>query len=119
MSVCLSHWCDGYREQHHRRGQEHRLWHLCRRLPLFRHLHGAEGPLQHPKEDAVADAIQSNVQAEQMACTLPDALRVADEKASRLMTEYLCREAVYLLPQSGNTKAFLQTSGAIPASPQM
>ena len=34
---------------------------------------------------------------------IPEALSVAVKKSSRLMAEYLCREAGYMLPQSGNT----------------
>lgn len=69
-------------------------------------------PPQQPKEDKVTEAlrglIQSKNQAETIAAQLPDALSVAVEKSSRLMAEDLCREAGFMLPQSGNTRAFLE-----------
>lgn len=68
-------------------------------------------PPQQKKEDHVVEAlrglIQSKAQAECIAAELPDALSVAVEKSSRLMAEDLCREAGFMLPQSGNTKQFL------------
>ena len=48
---------------------------------------------------------------------MPDALSVAVEKSSRLMAEDLCREAGFMLPQSGNTKAFLESIKAYPGIP--
>ncbi len=70
-------------------------------------------PPQQPKEDKVVEAlrglIQSKAQSEMTASGLPDALSAAVEKSSRLMAEDLCREAGFMLPQSGNTKAFLQS----------
>ena len=72
-------------------------------------------PVQQPKEDKVVEAlrglVQSKAQAESIASQLPDALSVAVEKSSRLMAEDLCREAGFMLPQSGNTKAFLERKG--------
>lgn len=69
-------------------------------------------PPQQPKEAKVTEAlrglIQSKNQAETIAAQLPDALSVAVEKSSRLMAEDLCREAGFMLPQSGNTRAFLE-----------
>ena len=80
-----------------------------------------EYPPQQPKEDKVVEAlralIQSKAQAESIAAQLPDALSVAAEKSSRLMAEDLCREAGFMLPQSGNTKAFLESLKDIPDVP--
>src|SRR5574344_1473267 len=78
-------------------------------------------PVQQPKEDKVVEAlrglVQSKAQAESIASQLPDALSVAVEKSSRLMAEDLCREAGFMLPQSGNTKAFLESIKAYPDIP--
>ena len=78
-------------------------------------------PVQQPKEDKVVEAlrglVQSKAQAESIASQLPDALSVAVEKSSRLMAEDLCREAGFMLPQSGNTKAFLERIKAYPGIP--
>lgn len=78
-------------------------------------------PVQQPKEDMVTEAlrglIQSKAQAERIASQLPDALSVAIEKSSRLMAEDLCREAGFMLPQSGNTRAFLESIKTYPGIP--
>ena len=78
-------------------------------------------PVQQPKEDKVVEAlrglVQSKAQAESIASQLPDALSVAVEKSSRLMAEDLCREAGFMLPQSGNAKAFLERIKAYPGIP--
>ena len=75
-------------------------------------------PPQQKKEDHVVEAlrglIQSKAQAECIAAELPDALSVAVEKSSRLMAEDLCREAGFMLPQSGNTKQFLDAIRSYP-----
>ncbi len=80
-----------------------------------------EYPPQQPKEDKVVEAlrglIQSKAQAESIAAQLPDTLSVAVEKSSRLMAEDLCREAGFMLPQSGNTKTFLETIKNYPGVP--
>ena len=79
-------------------------------------------PPQQKKEDHVVEAlrglIQSKAQAECIAAELPDALSVALEKSSRLMAEDLCREAGFMLPQSGNTKQFLDAIRSYPDIPQ-
>ena len=79
-------------------------------------------PPQQKKEDHVVEAlrglIQSKAQAECIASKLPDALSVAVEKSSRLMAEDLCREAGFMLPQSGNTKQFLDAIRSYPDIPQ-
>jgi len=80
-----------------------------------------EYPPQQPKEDKVVDAlrglIQSKAEAESIAAQLPGALAAAAEKSSRLMAEDLCREAGYMLPQSGNTKNFLESVKNYPGVP--
>ncbi len=80
-----------------------------------------EYPPQQSKEDQVVEAlrglIQSKAQAETIAAQLPDALSVAVEKSSRLMAEDLCREAGFMLPQSGNTRTFLETIKTYPGVP--
>lgn len=67
---------------------------------------------QQPKADNTVQAlrilIQSKGQAENIAAALPDSLSVAVEKSSRLMAEDIWREVGFMLPQSGNTKEFLQ-----------
>ncbi len=78
-------------------------------------------PPQQPKEDKVVEAlralIQSKAAAETIAASRGDALSVAVEKSSRLMAEDLCREAGFMLPQSGNTKKFLKTIKTYPGIP--
>lgn len=78
-------------------------------------------PPQQPKDAKVTEAlrglIQSKNQAEVIAAQLPDALSAAIEKSSRLMAEDLCREAGFMLPQSGNTRAFLERVKAYPGIP--
>ena len=78
-------------------------------------------PPQQLKEEAVVEAlrvlIQSKAAAEGIASQLPDALSVAVERSSRLMAEDLCREAGFMLPQSANTRAFLETVRNYPGVP--
>ena len=78
-------------------------------------------PPQQPKEAKVVEAlrglIQSKAQAENIASQLPGALSVAVEKSSRLMAEDLCREAGFMLPQSSNTKTFLEQIKSYPGIP--
>ena len=78
-------------------------------------------PPQQPKEASVTEAlrslIQSKNQAEAMAAQLPDALSATVEKSARLMAEDLCREAGFMLPQSGNAKAFLESIRNYPGIP--
>ena len=72
-----------------------------------------ELPPQQPKEEKVVEALrgllQSKAKAENLAAQLPDPLSAAVEKSSRLMAEDLCREAGFMLPQSGNTREFLES----------
>lgn len=69
-------------------------------------------PPQQPKSEEVVRAIraivQSKVQAEKIAASLPDALSAALEKSCRLTAEDLMREAGYMLPQSENTRRLLE-----------
>ncbi|HIS59327.1 MAG TPA: 4Fe-4S binding protein [Candidatus Faecousia faecipullorum] len=78
-------------------------------------------PPQQPKEASVTEAlrslIQSKNQAEAMAAQLPDALSAAVEKSARLMAEDLCREAGFMLPQSGNAKICLESIRNYPGIP--
>ena len=81
-----------------------------------------EMPPQQPKSPQVTEAlralIRSKAAAENIAASLPGALAAAMEKSSRLMAEDLCREAGYMLPQSGNTRAFLEGLLKDPGVPQ-
>ncbi len=71
-----------------------------------------ELPPQQPKDEKVVEAlrglIQSKNRQESIAAGLPGALGAAIERSNRLMAEDLCREAGFMLPQSGNTKRFFR-----------
>lgn len=79
-------------------------------------------PPQQPKEKNVTDTlralVQSKAAAEEIASQLPDVLGEAIARSSRLMAEDLCREAGFMLPQSGNSKAFLESLRKDPHVPQ-
>ena len=81
-----------------------------------------ELPPQQPKGEVVVEAlrglIQNKAQAEAIAAQLPDVLSVAVERSSRLMAEDLCREAGFMLPQSGNTRQFLSSILTYPGVPR-
>lgn len=81
-----------------------------------------ELPPQQPKEEKVVEALrgllQSKAKAENLAAQLPDVLSAAVEKSSRLMAEDLCREAGFMLPQSGNTREFLESIRHYPGIPK-
>ncbi|MEG2073542.1 MAG: 4Fe-4S binding protein [Angelakisella sp.] len=80
-----------------------------------------EFPPQQPKTDAVAGAMKSlsgsKSAQEKLALQIAEAtndpilrqLCEAAAKSNRLMSEDILREAGYMLPQSGNTHAFLQS----------
>lgn len=72
-----------------------------------------EYPPQQPKSEEVKEALRalllSKAEAENIASQRKDALSAAVEKSCRLMAEDLCREAGFMLPQSGNAKKFLET----------
>ncbi len=78
-------------------------------------------PPQQPKDTDVVEAlrglIQSKASAETIASQMPDVLSAATAKSSRLMAEDLCREAGFMLPQSANTKAFLESIKSYPGVP--
>lgn len=79
-------------------------------------------PPQQEKKETVVEAlralIQSKEKAERLASGRLDALSAAVEKSCRLMAEDLCREAGYMIPQSGNTKAFLESIRDYPGVPE-
>lgn len=81
-----------------------------------------ELPPQQPKEEKVVEALRALVQnkakTEVIASKLPDKLSQAIEKSSRLMAEDLCREAGFMLPQSNNTKEFLEQIKTYPNVPK-
>ena len=78
-------------------------------------------PPQQPKDDTVIKALRSMIQskatAESIASQLPGTLSKAVAKSSRLMAEDLCREAGFMLPQSGNTKEKKKKIRSIPGIP--
>ena len=80
-----------------------------------------ELPPQQPKEDKVVEAlralVQSKAEAENIAAPLPGPLSKAVAPSSRLMAEDLCREAGFMLPQSANTKEFLELIKTYPEIP--
>lgn len=80
-----------------------------------------EYPPQQAKDEEVVDAlrglIQSKNKAEAIAAQLPGMLAAAAEKSSRLMAEDLCRESGFMLPQSANTKEFLEQIRNYPGIP--
>ena len=80
-----------------------------------------ELPPQQPKEDKVVEAlralVQSKAEAENIAAQLPGPLLKAVAKSSRLIAEDLCREAGFKLPQSANTKEFLELIKTYPEIP--
>nr|HML48633.1 ferritin family protein [Clostridia bacterium] len=70
-------------------------------------------PPQQPKRDAVVAALRrlsaSKAEQENLAAALPGKLAIAIEKSNRILAEDLLREAGYMLPQSGNARAFLES----------
>lgn len=70
-------------------------------------------PVQQVKTEAVMDALKallrSKAEQESIAAGLPGNLAKAIEKSNHIMAEDLIREAGYMLPQSDNTIAFLQS----------
>ena len=79
-------------------------------------------PTQQSKTDKIVEAlralVQSKAQAENIASQLPDTLSSSVAKSSRLMAEDLCREAGFMLPQSTNTKEFLEQIKSYPDIPK-
>lgn len=72
-----------------------------------------EYPPQQPKSEEVVRALKvllrSKSEQENIASGLSGKLAEAVEKSNRIMAEELIREAGFLLPQSENTKDFLQS----------
>lgn len=70
-------------------------------------------PEQQEVEDDVVTALhkllRSKSQQENIAAALPGKLAAALERANHIMAEELLRESGFLLPQSDNTKLFLQS----------
>ena len=73
-----------------------------------------EYPPQQRKDPAVTAALRrlaaGKAAQEQLASALPGALAKAVERSSRIMAEDLLREAGYMLPQSANARAMLETA---------
>ena len=73
-----------------------------------------EFPPQQQKDAAVAAALRrlasGKAAQEQLAAALPGKLAKALERSNRIMAEDLLREAGYMLPQSGNARALLETA---------
>ena len=65
--------------------------------------------------DALRALVQSKLALELAASKNGDALSAAIARSARLMAEDLCREAGYMLPQSGNTRAMLESLKSEPA----
>ncbi|MEG1857998.1 MAG: 4Fe-4S binding protein [Pseudoflavonifractor sp.] len=72
----------------------------------------AELPPQQPHGEAVTAALNALMRSksaqEQIAAGLPGRLAAAAEKSNRIMAEDIVREAGYMLPQSNNTRIFLE-----------
>jgi ferredoxin len=81
-----------------------------------------ELPPPQPKtkdvEDALRSLIQNKARVEILAARFSDPLSVAVEKSSRLMAEDLCREAGFMIPQSENTRRFLESIQSYPGIPK-
>ncbi len=79
-------------------------------------------PPQQPKKDDTVNAMRVLVQSknnfEAIASALPGAFAAGFEKSSRLMAEDLNREAGFMLPQSANTRALLESLKELPEVPQ-
>jgi Fe-S-cluster-containing hydrogenase component 2 len=77
-----------------------------------------EMPAQQPKIDAVKDAMNSLLKNKarevNIASQRTDVLSAAIAESCRLMGEDLSREAGYMLPQSEETKAFLEQIRSYP-----
>jgi len=72
-----------------------------------------EYPPQQPKTETVINALKallrSKSQQESIAAGLPGKLAAAIESSNHIMAEDIIREAGYMLPQSENTRDFLQS----------
>ena len=78
-------------------------------------------PPQQKKEEKVTAAlrqlISSKAGQEAAASALPGKFSEALERSNRIMAEDLLREAGYMLPQSGNSRAFLESLRAYASEP--
>lgn len=78
-------------------------------------------PPQQSKATDVVEALRSLIRSknevEKSANALPGVLGAAFEKSARLMAEDLCREAGYMIPQSGKAKTFLESLKDYPGIP--
>jgi len=59
-------------------------------------------------EAGLLSLMRSKTEQERLAAGLPGELAAAIEKSNHIMAEDLIREAGYMLPQSGNARAFLE-----------
>lgn len=79
-------------------------------------------PPQQEKDEKVLEMldrlIRSKTVSEKIASEMPGILSAAVERSNRLMAEDLCREAGYMLPQSRQTKAFLEHIREYPDIPK-
>lgn len=79
-------------------------------------------PPQQEKDEKVLEMldrlIRSKTVSEKIASEMPGILSAAVERSNRLMAEDLCREAGYMLPQSRQTKAFLERIREYPDIPK-
>ena len=79
-------------------------------------------PPQQEKDEKVLEMldrlIRSKTVSEKIASEMPGILSAAVERSNRLMAEDLCREAGYMLPQSRQTKAFLECIREYPDIPK-
>jgi Fe-S-cluster-containing dehydrogenase component len=78
-------------------------------------------PPQQQKADTVIAAMRrlaaTKAEQEQLAAGLSGAFASALEKSNRIMAEDLLREAGYMLPQSANARALLETMEAYSDEP--
>lgn len=79
-------------------------------------------PKQQTKDIEVINILRALIQnkskAESIASAMPGILGKAAEKSCRLMAEDICREAGYMLPQSANTRDFLNMIKSYPGIPE-
>ena len=80
-----------------------------------------EYPPQQAKKGEVIAALRrlagSKAEQEELASALPGRLAEALERSNRIMAEDLLREAGYMLPQSGNTRALLEGMRSLAQEP--
>ena len=78
-------------------------------------------PPQQKKNDAVVSALRllsgSKLSQECLSAALPGRLAKAVERSNRIMAEDLLRESGYMLPQSANARALLETLSAYADEP--